>query len=87
MWTGGIGIVTSRVGGLVDAPGGVMLHHVEGDQAVLLTCRGGSGPGYGKALDGPRMDQGQAVEVLTPRTVVEVIGAGYVPELHGAVGG
>ena len=33
--------------------------------------------------DGRWMDQGQRVEVLTPRTVVDVIGAGYVPRMHG----
>ena len=29
--------------------------------------------------EGPRMDQGQVVEVLTPRTVVDVIRVGFVP--------
>ena len=33
------------------------------------------------------MDQGQVVEVLTPRTVVEVFGAKYVPGVHGAMDG
>ncbi len=31
------------------------------------------------------MDQEQAVEVLTPRTVVDVIVVGYVPGVHGSV--
>ncbi len=35
--------------------------------------------------EAPGADQGQRVEVLTPRTVRGVIGAGYVPRVHGSV--
>ena len=31
------------------------------------------------------MDQYQHIELLTPRTVVEVIGARYVPGVHGSL--
>ncbi len=32
--------------------------------------------------ESPAFEQGQAVEVLTPKTVVDVIGAGDVPRLN-----
>ena len=67
-------------------PDGVMFHVGEGDQAALLKWKGRPwvwlAQGYG---EGTWMDQGQAVEVLTPRTVVEVIRAGYIPGVHGSL--
>ena len=67
-------------------PDGVMFHQGEGDQAALLKWKGQvwawSPDGY---RDGPWMDQGQRVEVLTPRTVRAVIGVGYVPMVHGSL--
>ena len=69
-------------------PDGVMFHRGENDPVALLKWKGrawGWSPEGYRA--GPRMDQGQPVEVLTPRTVVKMIGAGYVPEVHGSVEG
>ena len=65
-------------------PDGVMFHRQEGDQAALLKWKGWawSPESY---RDGIWVDHGQAVEVLTPRTVVEVIRAGYMPGVHGSV--
>ena len=53
------------------------------------TQRGTTGLGLvqGRVWDGPCVDQGQRVEVLTPRTVVVVIGAGYVFRVIGTVDG
>ena len=69
-------------------PNGVMFHQEKCDQAAMLKWKGRawawSPDGYGER---PMLDQGQAVEVLTPKTVVEVIGAGYVPGVHGAMDG
>ena len=63
---------TTRFGSI---PDGVMFHQ-EGDQAALLKWKGwGWAWAPEEYREGTRMDQGQVVEVLTPRTVVEVIGA------------
>ena len=68
-------------GDLLMIPDGVMFHQGEGNPVAMLKWMGRawawSPEGYG---EGPRMDQGLAVKVLTPRTVVYVIRAGYVPE-------
>ncbi len=49
-------------------PDGVMFHRQEDDQTALLTWKGSAWPwspeGY---REGTWMDQGQRVEVLTPR--------------------
>ena len=62
-----------------------MFHQGEGDQAAFLKWKGrGWAWAPEEYREGTRMDQGQAVEILTPRTVLDVIRVGYVPEVHGS---
>ncbi len=67
-------------------PDGVMFHRQEDDQVALLKWKGGAWvwapEGYG---EGMVLGQGQRIEVLTPKTVVGVIRAGYVPMVHGSL--
>ncbi len=69
-------------------PDGVMFHLLEARQTALLKWMGlvwvWSPEGY---VEVPQMDQGQSIEVLTPRTVVEVIRAGYRVGMYGSVEG
>ena len=69
-------------------PDGVMFHVGEDDQAALLKWKGRvwfwKPEGYG---EGPVLGQGQRVEVLTPKTVVQLIRAGYVPGVDGSAEG
>ena len=66
-------------------PDGVMFHQ-EGDQAALLKWKGRVWAWAPEEYrEGTRMDRGQVVEVLTPRTVVDVIRAGYVSGVHGSL--
>ncbi len=67
-------------------PDGVMFHVGEGHQVALLKWKGRawvwSPEGYG---GGPVLGQGQRAEGLTPKTVMEVIRAGYLPGVHRSV--
>ena len=66
-------------------PDGVMSHQGEDNQVALLKWKGRVWAWAPEEYRvGPRMDQGQEkrVEVLTPRTVVDVIRADYVPGVH-----
>ena len=59
---------------------------VPGVAEALLVWRGGVVPwspaGYGAA----RRPRGQEVTVLTPRSTVAAIAAGYVPGVHASLG-
>ena len=65
-------------------PDGVMFHLLEGDPGALLKWKGRVCAWTPERYqEGPRMDQGLRVEILTPRRVVEMIGARYVPGCMG----
>ncbi len=65
---------------------GVMFHHGEGDQAAMLKWKGRAWVWFPEGYrEGHRVDQWQRVEVLTPRTVVDVIRAGDVPGVPGSL--
>ncbi len=69
-------------------PDGLMYHRGEGYQVALLKWRGRAWVWSPETCQGgPWMDQGQGVEILTPRTVVDVIGVGFMPGVHGSVEG
>ncbi len=57
------------------------------DQGVVGGGHGLPRHGWRRLPMGAVLDQGQAVEVLTPRTVVDVIRAGFVPGVHWSVEG
>ena len=60
-----------------------MFLRVENNQAALLDL----GLGSGRVRVSSVLGQGQRVEVLTPKTLMEGIRAGIVPKVHGSVGG
>ena len=66
-------------------PDGVMFHQGKDDTVALLKWKGQvwawSPEGYLKL---PVKDQGHPLEILTPKTVVDVHGAGYVPGVPGS---
>ncbi len=69
-------------------PDGAMFHRGQGDRMALLKWKGRtwiwSAEGY---QEGPMVGQAQSCEVLTPKTVVDVIRAGYLPSVHRSVEG
>ena len=68
-------------------PDGVMFHQGEDDTVALLKWKGQVWAWSPEAYrEGTRSNQGQAIEVLTPISVVAVMRAGYVPGVHGSVG-
>ena len=69
-------------------PDGVMFHLLEARQTALLKWKGQVWAWSPEGCQGgPKLNQGQRIEVLTPKTVVDVIWAGDAPMVHGAVGG
>jgi hypothetical protein len=73
---------------LDDLPDGVFVTRRESGEWAYLLWRGQllawSPGGYREGLPRPR---GERVEVLTPKSTVEVIRAGYAPEVHRSAGG
>ena len=67
-------------------PNGVMFHLGHADAGALLKWAGRAWvwtpEGY---RPGPLLNQPQPIEILTPKTIVDVIRAGYVPRVHWTV--